>query len=156
DPSRHIRIQGWAPVPAAPSTFPAPAREVEVPWLRWPGHDEQGGTLTVVAPSKFQLVGGEGMTMVSSDPQGVGPGVGSSYRVACRLTRPGEVARPRWQAEPPRVGVQVESQLTIDADSAAWTAVVRYDVWGGPLDAIHLKLPTEWARGATVRLAGAP
>src|SRR5205807_1601885 len=33
-------------------------------------------------------------------------------------------------------------------------AVLRYDVSGGPLDAINLKLPAEWARSASVRLAG--
>ena len=62
----------------------------------------------------------------------------------------------RWEkaGKPPRVAVLVESQVTIDQDSAEWVAVIRYDVAGGPIDAINLKVPTEWARGASVWLDG--
>src|SRR5262249_33645339 len=63
--------------------------------------------------------------------------------------------RLRWAVEPPRVDVQVRSQLTIHPDSAEWVAVARYDVSGGPCDAIVLELPGAWAEPAEVKLVGA-
>ena len=50
-----------------------------------------------------------------------------------------------WDSIPARVSVSIESQLTIHPDSAEWVAVLRYDVVGASLDAIHLKLPVAWA-----------
>ena len=71
-----------------------------------------------------------------------------------RVTRPDHLGQLRWEVEPPRVSVQVQSQLTIDPDTAEWLAVLRYDVSDGPLDAIILKLPPDWARSASVWLDG--
>ena len=42
--------------------------------------------------------------------------------------------------------------MTIHPDSAEWVAVLRYDVIGGALDAIHLKMPAAWAADADLRL----
>lgn len=44
--------------------------------------------------------------------------------------------------------------MTIHPDSAEWVAVLRYDVVGGSLDAIHLRVPAAWAATAELRLAG--
>ena len=35
--------------------------------------------------------------------------------------------------------------MTIHPDSAEWVAVLRYDVIGGALDAIRLRMPAAWA-----------
>lgn len=48
----------------------------------------------------------------------------------------------------------VESQLTLDPETSSWTAVLRYDVWGGPLDVIHLKVPEAWSHDLKVWLPG--
>ena len=53
---------------------------------------------------------------------------------------------------PARVSVAIESQMTIHPDSAEWVAVLRYDVIGGALDAIHLKMPAAWAAGVALHL----
>ena len=44
--------------------------------------------------------------------------------------------------------------MTIHPDSAEWVAVLRYDVVGGALDVIHLKMPAAWAAGAELRSHG--
>ena len=44
--------------------------------------------------------------------------------------------------------------MTIHPDSAEWFAILRYDVAGGSLDAIHLKLPAAWAAKARIQLSG--
>ena len=56
----------------------------------------------------------------------------------------------RWIPPGPRVNVLIESQLTIHPDLAEWVAVVQYEVAGGALDSIHLKVPTAWAARAQV------
>jgi hypothetical protein len=71
------------------------------------------------------------------------------------VDRQAEPGRLTWQAEPARVTVRQESQVTIDPDTASWVAVLRYDVSGGPLDAIRFELPSDWGRDARVTLAGA-
>ena len=50
--------------------------------------------------------------------------------------------------------VLVDSQLTIHPDSAEWLAVLRYDVVGGALDSIHLRMPASWSPGASLRFPG--
>ncbi len=55
---------------------------------------------------------------------------------------------------PARVSVAIESQMTIYPESAEWVAVLRYDVIGGSLDAIHLKMPAAWAAGVALHLSG--
>jgi hypothetical protein len=49
----------------------------------------------------------------------------------------------------------VESQLTIGPDVADWTSVIRYDVVGGGLDRIDLKIPAPWAARARLYHSGA-
>ena len=62
-------------------------------------------------------------------------------------------ARFVWESMPARVSVAIESQMTIHPDSAEWVAVLRYDVIGGALDAIHLKMPAAWAAGVDLHLS---
>ena len=58
-----------------------------------------------------------------------------------------------WDSPPARVNVVIESQMTIHPDSAEWVAVLRYDVTGGALDAIHLKMPAAWAAGVALQFS---
>ena len=148
---RRVRVDGWIAVAADPfaSAAVASSREVDTPWPRWVGQDEQAGTLTVSGPTRSALVRSPGATLVASEPA-------ASNRMTYRVTRPDDLGRLRWEVEPPRVAVIVQSQLTIDPDTTEWAAVLRYDVSDGPLDAINLKLPSEWARGASVWLDGVP
>ena len=60
----------------------------------------------------------------------------------------------RWEPAAPRVAVTIESQMTLYADFAEWVAVLRYDVSGGALDAIHLRMPSSWAAQATLHPSG--
>ncbi len=65
--------------------------------------------------------------------------------------RLGEIS---WGSIPARVSVLVDSQMTIHPDSAEWVAVLRYDVVGGALDAIHLRMPAAWSAAADLHLSG--
>jgi len=148
---RHVRVEGWVGVPTDPFApgGSATSREVDVPWPRWPGQDEQAGALTVDCPTRSSLVGSPGASAAPAPP-------GAANRTTYRVTRPGGLGRLRWEVEPPHVAVAVRSQLTIDPDTTEWAAVLRYAVSDGPLDAINLRLPAEWARGASVWLEGVP
>jgi hypothetical protein len=66
--------------------------------------------------------------------------------------RLGEIS---WESPAPRVNVGIESQLVLYPDSAEWMAVLRYDVCGGALDAIHLRMPAAWSEQAVIRLTDA-
>ena len=44
--------------------------------------------------------------------------------------------------------------MTIHPDSAEWVAVLRYDVVGGALDAIHLRMPASWSAAADLHFSG--
>ncbi len=148
---RRARIEGWIAVgadPLAPAVI-ASSREINVPWPRWIGQDESAAMLTVTSPTRTALVLSPGATPVTPEPSG-------PNRLTYRVTRSGELGRLRWEVEPPRVAVTAQSQLSVDADSTEWVAWLRYDVSDGPLDAINLKLPSDWARGASVWLDGVP
>ena len=71
-----------------------------------------------------------------------------------RVTRWPGAGRLRREVETPRVNVLIDSRLRLDPESAEWTVAVRYDVGGGPLSVINLKLPADWARQASVQLPG--
>lgn len=151
---RKVRIRGWLVVADDPLVQPPPSREVAVVWPRWPGHEELPGTLSVLAPTRFRLLGPAGKVLALPDPPGPGIAPGSPFRTVYRVEPPGATVSLRWEVEPPRVTVFVRSQVTLDPDSAEWVAVLRYEVSGGPLEEINLRLPSAWARGATVRLDG--
>ena len=76
------------------------------------------------------------------------------YRSAYQVDDSSRLGEILWESAPPRVTVTIESQMTLYPDFARWVAVVRYDVMGGALDAIHLETPTAWAAQAKVQLSG--
>jgi hypothetical protein len=153
--SRNIRFHGWIPVPQDPLELLPPSRELAVPWPRWRNQEELPGTLVVTSASRFQILGPAGaVTPGAIEPPVGSSGASATIRATYRVDKPDTLGTLRWEVEPPRVAVFVRSQLTLDPDTAAWVAVLRYVVSGGPLEEINLRLPTEWAREATVRLDG--
>jgi hypothetical protein len=151
--SRKLRLSGWAAIPSDPLE-PGPAvQEVVVPWPRWVDADARPGTLTVSAAAPFQLVD-PGPGVVALGPGTAAGPSSATTRRAYRVDRPDDLGRLRWEVEPPRVGVQILSRLTVHPDSAEWVAVLQYDVAGGAGDAVLLRLPTAWAASARVEVVG--
>ena len=143
-----------------------------MPWVRWPGAEVVGpGTLTVSSGTEVKVIGGSGLapipvaaspgTAVGSEGGGavITTGGGAAASAPHRLSSyqvddPDRLGELTWDSRPPRVAVVVESQTTIHPDFAEWVAVVRYDVTGGALDRINLKVPKEWAARAKLHLTG--
>ena len=153
--SRKVWVRGGITAAGNPLTAAPPSREIEVPWPRWPGRQEQPGTLTVVSPTRFKLLGVEG----DATPRPVAStasstATGAPVRLTYRVDRPEALGKLRWEVEPPRVAVFVRSQLTLNPESAEWFADLRYEISGGPLEEINLRLPADWARHASVWLEG--
>ncbi len=78
----------------------------------------------------------------------------AAFLLSYQVNDPARLGELTWESPPPRVSVVVESQLTIHADFAQWVAVVRYDVIGGGLDRIDLRIPAAWAQRARLQIAG--
>lgn len=150
--SRTVKLRGWWPLPDTSASLPRPETLAAIPWPRWNGIEELGGTLTVNSTFPVEVLNRDGGVLEEPGPTAEAAILGEAAPRSYRIPRPAELGGLRWDAPPPRVLVRVESQLTIDPESAEWLAVIRYDVGGGPLDAIHLSLPAEWARNAKLRL----
>ncbi|HEX8200151.1 MAG TPA: hypothetical protein VF590_06660, partial [Isosphaeraceae bacterium] len=149
-PRRAIRLEGWLPVPADPLAPDDLRRELGVPWPRWPGAEEEPGLLTIAGAALAQITSREPAGVVKLPPgDATAPG-----RLAYRVERPEALNRLSWTAEPPRVDVAVRSWVRIDPGSAQWTARVDYQVSGGAIDAIRLKLPDAWAAVARAEVLG--
>jgi hypothetical protein len=153
---RTLRIQAWLPVLSDPLATGTANPEIDVPWLRWLDADVRSGQLTIVSPTRFQLLQSGGATALSSAPGGAAaaPDAGSGYRAVYRVDNPEALGRLTWDVDPPRLGVLVLSQLTVLPDVAEWVAVLRYDVAGGAAEAVHLRLPTAWAAAAQIQVVG--
>lgn len=148
---RHVSLRGWIPTPTHPLA-PAPLfQEMPVPWTRWVDQDEQPGVLTIVSSSRQPLVGASGATLIPAEPTTITTPT-APFRVNYRVHRGDDLGRLRWEHDPPRVNVRVQSQLTVHLDTVEWVAALWYDVAGGSLDAINLRLPSDWARDAVAHL----
>lgn len=152
--SRKLSIRGWVPAPSGPGSDGGNEQRVDAPALAWPGQQELPGTLVVSGPPGTTLEGSGPGVPVAAEPASAAPTARTRGRLRYLVERPGSPCKLRWKSEPLRVAVLVESQLRLDPESCDWTAVLRYDVWGGPLDVIHLKVPAEWSRDLRVRLPG--
>ncbi len=143
---RELRIQAWLPVLTDPLAMGVTNPEIDIPWPRWVDAEVRPGQLTIVSPTRFQLVQSSGTAPLQSASTG--------NRAVYRVDRPEALGRLTWEVEPPRLGVLVQSQMTVLADYAEWVAVLRYDVSGGGAEAVHLKLPAAWAASARVQVVG--
>ena len=151
---RRLRITGWIPVLEDPLKLGSQQLQVPTPWLEVSGMETVSATLIISSASRLQAIGAPGLTLLPAGPPLAAGGTDSRARQTYRVEDPAKLGSLQWSSAPPRVNVLIESQITIHPDSAEWVAVLRYDVAGGALDSIHLKLPTTWAMRAQVDLAG--
>lgn len=157
---RSVRIQGWLPVPYNPLATGAASEEVTVPWPHWIDVEAASCTLNIEAPTPFQLESLAGVSLLPAATAVADPAAAAAAMRAPRIRRSYRVDRAeglgrlRWEIEPPRVDVQVRSQVTIHPGSAEWVATLRYDVSGGACDTLLLKMPTAWASAAEVKMVG--
>ena len=149
---RLLRVLAWIPLADDPLEIGLREHHIRVPWIRWDGMDETAGSLTVSSISKPELLGSTGLTAVSSESTGADGTTAPRNRLTYRVDDPRNLGEIFWASPPAHVNVSIESQITIHPDSAEWVAVLRYDVVGGALDVIHLKMPVAWAAGAELRL----
>ncbi len=172
---RHLRILGWIPLNDDPLRIGPRLHRVRTPWVGWPGAEPGPGSLVVLSNTRASLVGAEGLSpapaasaAASLATPAAGGGLGGALaaigqgtsaaaapaRLAFQVDDPSRLGDLSWESRPPRVAVVVQSQLTVHPDFAEWVAVLRYDVAGGALDRINLKVPTAWAARARLRLSG--
>jgi hypothetical protein len=151
---RSVRIDGWVSVPSDPLGPPPAQRESRMAGFQALDVEPNPTRLEITSASPFQLERSPGVTLLKTEQSGNQAALQAAYRSTYQVERPDRPLVLRWDVEPPRSNVLIASQMTIEPESLEWTAVVRYDVLGGAVDAIHFRLPTEWAAHATVRLAG--
>jgi hypothetical protein len=151
-PRRSLRITGWIPVAEDPLNLGNRQRRVPTPWVKVDGADSSPGQIIVTAVGRVDVEDGPGMTLqASSPPSPTATGDGPS-RQSFRVDDPSRLGELHWTSPAPRLSVQIESQLTVHPEAAEWVAILRYEVAGGAIDAIHLKVPTAWAARAEVEL----
>lgn len=155
---RALTIRGWAPVSRPNSTTGRRRLRARLPWISAAGPAAvQPGTLILESRGPVELTSAEGGAAplaVGELDLGAGEEAPGWTRLAYRIDDPAKVGELRWTPPPARVNVRVDSQVTIHPDSAEWVAVLRYDVIGDELDAVHLKVPAEWAARARLQLTG--
>ena len=155
---RHFRISGWIPLPEDPLKAGSRSRRARTPWFGWGTAEVLTGSLSIDSLVNVEL---HGATGVSQMPQGrdllpndtVGA-IARGFSLEYQVNDPSHLGEMRWSTPPPRVAVTIESQMTLFTEFAEWVAVLRYDVSGGALDAIHLKMPASWAAQATLHPSG--
>ena len=150
---RLLRVLGSIALVEDPMQLTARQHHQKTPWLWWDGLEPSVGFLTISSIAKPEMRESTGLTRISSESSG---GVGTTmprHSSTYRVDDPRRLGEILWETVPPRVSVSIESQITIHPDSAEWVAVLRYDVIGGALDAIYLKMPAAWSAGATLHLS---
>jgi hypothetical protein len=152
-PKRHLRVLAWIPVVEDPLQMSAGQHRIQTPWFRWNGVEPSTGFLTIASTVKPEMRGSTGLTLISSESSGAVVTASPYHRSTYRVDDPRKLGEIIWDQPPARVSVAIESQMTIHPDSAEWVAVLRYDVTGGALHAIHLKLPANWADGISLHFS---
>ncbi len=150
---RRLRLSAWIPLSEDPLKIGSRHHRIRLPWIEWKGSEGQAGFLAISSISKPDVQGSPGLTLISTESSGAGGAIPPRHRLTYRVDDARRLGEIVWDSIPARVSVSIESQLTIHPDSAEWVAVLRYDVVGASLDAIHLKLPVAWAASAELRLA---
>ena len=153
-PKRHLRIVAWVPLNEDPLRISTRQHMIKTPWFSWYGMEASAGFLTVSSIARPEMRGSTGLTLISSESSGTGVSSMPRHRSTYRVDDPRKLGAIVWESMPARVSVAIESQMTIHPDSVEWVAVLRYDVIGGALDAIRLRMPAAWAANAELRLYG--
>ncbi len=153
-PGRKISIRGWIPVNEQPLRVGSILHRMRTPWVVWRGVEAVAGFLTISSVAKSEVRGADGLTLISSESTAAVGTAPARNRQTFRVENPLELGEILWEAVPSRVSVTIDSQLTVFPDAAEWVAVLRYDVIGGALDAIRLRMPADWAAVAERQLSG--
>lgn len=163
---RHVRILGWIPYDGNPLDVGPRRHRLPTPWVGWPGAEVGPGSLTVFSATRAEIRGATGLspapTPIAPEPAvaaaavagGASATLASGPRLSYMVEDPSRLGELSWDSRPPQVSVVVENQLAIDPDYARWIAVIRYDVLGGALDQMNLKIPAAWAGRANLSHAG--
>jgi hypothetical protein len=153
-PRRRVQITAAVQESDDPFRIGSSKHRLRVPWIDWLGIEPLAGFLVISSSTKPEIQGSTGMTPISSESSG---GVGTTSprsRLTFRVDDPRQLGEISWASLPGRVSVLVDSQLTIHPDSAEWIAVLRYDVVGGAIDSIHLRMPASWSSAAQLLFSG--
>jgi hypothetical protein len=154
-PRRRLRIFAWIPLSEEPLKVSSRQRRIRAPWIWSEDMESNTGFLTISSIPKPDVHGLAGLTLITSELSPVGgTTTAPGHRLTFRVDDPRKLGEISWESIPPRVNVSIESQVTIHPDTAEWVAVLRYDVIGGALDAIHLEMPADWAAKAELHLSG--
>jgi hypothetical protein len=164
---RHVRVLGWIPTSADPLATGSLPHRLRTPWIGWPGAELGPGSLTVHSGAEAAIEGAAGLLLAPApttpDPSPAavanasapnGSAAWAGPRLSYVVGDPSRLGVLSWESRPPLVSVNVDSQLAIDPDAAEWVAVIRYEVLGGGLDRINLKVPAAWAGRATLHHSG--
>ena len=152
--TRKLALKGHITV--APDQPLSESRRYRVitPWIGWRGANELPGQLTVQASVRPQLAMGTGVSQVSVIDQPATGAASAAYRAVYQVEQPSGLSELVWQAAPPNVKVRLFSRLTMSDESSQLTSSIRYNVTGGPIDVLYLKVPTTWAAGFQIELLG--
>jgi hypothetical protein len=153
-PRRRIQLTATVPVTEDPLRALSSQHRKSVPWIDWPGIDVLAGILVTSSNSIPAMHGSAGMKLISSESSKAAGTNSPRSRLTFRVDDPRQLGEISWAPQPGRVSVLVDSQLTIHPDSAEWLAVLRYDVVGGSLDSIHLRMPAAWSSAAELQFSG--
>ncbi len=153
-PDKRLRLVGSIAVSEEPLDIGSRPHRIAVPWIEWQDIEVLTGFLVASSSSKLEMHGARGLTLISSESTGAGVTTSPRNRLTYRVDLPRQLGEISWGSMPPRVSVRIDSQMTIHPDSAEWVAVLRYDVLGGALDAIHLRMPASWSAAADLHFSG--
>jgi hypothetical protein len=153
-PKRKLRIVALITLKEEPLQISTRQHQVKTPWIWWEGAEASAGFLTISSIAKPELRESTGLTLISAETSRAGVTNAPRYRSTYRVDDSRKLGEILWESIPARVSVAIESQMTIHPDRAEWVAVLRYDVIGGALDAIRLRMPAAWAGQAELSLAG--
>ena len=151
---RRVRLVGSIRVSEDARTIGSRQHRMAVPWIKWQDAELLAGFLAASSTSKLDVQGGTGMTVISSESSGAGVMTSPRNRLTFQVDDPRQLGEVSWASIPSRVNVRVDSQMTIHPDSIDWVAVLRYDVLGGALESIHLRMPASWSAAADLQFAG--
>ncbi len=150
---RRIRLNGWIPVLLDPLKVVPERISARIPWITWDAVQDVGFLITT-SSTVLELKGAPGLSRITSESSLPTSAIPATMRVTYRVDDPTRLGQFSWENPPPRAGVTIASQLAIHPDSAEWTAILRYDVIGGALGSMHLRLPSVWSASAALHDPG--
>lgn len=158
--AKMVRIEGWIGVATSPMSDSANSHDLAIPWPEWLGADQQEGRLLVSADGVNAVEIDQGASLSTLPPERRDAEPSQPRRStgpppkAYRVTQPHDLGRIRWMETGPMARVIAHSLLTIHPESTTLATTLRYDVAGGPLRTLVVRVPNEWADTARIRAFG--